>query len=188
MAMNGALSATNPTPGEDSSTATSHAVLQVVAGVHAGASLALVKDEYTIGSSAGMDIVLGDEGVAPEHGAVRLRGRSVTVEARAGAITVNNHREVPEGYGFRASLPVEFRLGNAVLHVALPAGAPAWAHGWGMARAAMVPAVCCALLILTPGFTVSAGVAGLGAACMNARRGTKATAFSRQSMPKAAPD
>jgi hypothetical protein len=184
--MNGALSATNPTPGEDP--LSPHAVLHVVAGVHAGASLALVKDDYTIGSGTGMDIVLSDEGVAPEHGAIRMRGRSVTVEARAGAITVNNHRQVPQGYGFRTGLPVEFRLGNAVLHVALPAGAPAWAHGWGMARAAMVPVVCCALLILTPGFTVSAGVAGLGAACMNALRGASATTFSRQSMPKAAQD
>ena len=189
MAMNGAVSATNPTPGEDPlSTPTPHAVLQVVAGVHTGASVALVKDEYTIGSGPGMDIVLGDDGIAPEHGAIRLRGRSVTVEARAGAIMVNNHREVPQGYGFRTGLPVEFRLGDAVLHIAPPPGAPAWAHGWSMARAAMVPVACCALLLLTPGFTVSAGVSALGAACVNALTGRNATAVSRQSMPKAAPD
>ena len=58
---------------------TAQTVLEVVDGVHQGVTLALDKNVYSIGSKPGADIMLADDGVAPEHGVIRLHGHAVIV-------------------------------------------------------------------------------------------------------------
>jgi len=120
----------------------------VLDGVHEGVTLALDKSVYSIGSKPSVDIVLGDSGVAPEHGVVRLHGRSVIVEAAGGDIGLGKHHRIAQGHGCRTSLPVELRLGTAVLRIASPqTNAHSWLAARGPLRWVAVGGIGCIALI-----------------------------------------
>src|SRR6266478_4449717 len=85
-------------PSSQLPTSPAHAVLEVLDGVHEGVTLALDKNVYSIGSKPSVDIVLGDSGIAPEHGVVRLHGRSVVVEAAGGDIGLGKHHRIAQGH------------------------------------------------------------------------------------------
>src|SRR5215468_85045 len=122
-------------PSSQLPTSPAQAVLEVLDGVHEGVTLALDKSVYSIGSKPSVDIVLGDSGVAPEHGVVRLHGRSVIVEAAGGEIGLGKHHRIAQGHGCRTSLPVELTLGSAVLRIASPqTDARSWLAGRGPLR------------------------------------------------------
>jgi len=134
-------------PSSQLPTSPAQAVLEVLDGVHEGVTLALDKSVYSIGSKPSVDIVLGDSGVAPEHGVVRLHGRSVIVEAAGGDIGLGKHR-IAKGNGCRSSLPVELTLGTAVLRIGSPrTNARSWLAGRGALRWAAVGGIGCVALI-----------------------------------------
>jgi YscD/CdsD-like Bon-like domain 3/Inner membrane component of T3SS, cytoplasmic domain len=141
----------------------SQAVLEVVDGVHEGVSIPLDKSVYTIGSKPSVDIMLGDSGVAPEHGVVRLQGFSVLVEAAGGDIGLGK-RHIPHGHGCRANLPVELKLGTAVLRIARPRTSGPWLDRQAVLRLAAVGGVGCLALIPILGFGTDVGVGQLSAA------------------------
>jgi len=133
-------------------TSAAQAVLEVLDGVHEGVTLALDKSVYSIGSKPSVDIVLGDSGVAPEHGVVRLHGGSVIVEAAGGDIGLGKRHRIAQGHGCRTTLPVELKLGTAVLRIALPQpDGRSWfgfrLSGWGALRLAAVGGIGCIALI-----------------------------------------
>jgi len=135
-------------------TSAAQAVLEVLDGVHEGVTLALDKSVYSIGSKPSVDIVLGDSGVAPEHGVVRLHGRSVIVEAAGGDIGLGKHHSIAQGHGCRTSLPVELRIGTAVLRIALPqTDARSWLASRGALRWAGIGAIGCIALIPISGLS-----------------------------------
>jgi hypothetical protein len=59
--------------------------LRVVGGLHEGAHLDLPSGEYIVGRAAHCDIVLHDEGVAPEHVKLRIEGSTVQLSSIASA-------------------------------------------------------------------------------------------------------
>ena len=119
-----------------------------------GVTLALDKSVYSIGSKPNVDIVLGDSGVAPEHGVIRLHGRSVVVEAAGGDIGLGKHHRIAQGHGCRTSLPVELKIGTAVLRIALPqTDARSWLASPSALRWAGVGAIGCVALIPISGLS-----------------------------------
>jgi Inner membrane component of T3SS, cytoplasmic domain/Inner membrane component of T3SS, periplasmic domain len=85
---------------------------EVVAGTHEGAVLMLDWADYRIGSSPNADIVLSDEGVAPEHAVLRLRPGGVRIDATGADVTVEQERFLV-WRGGRVRLPVNITLGAA---------------------------------------------------------------------------
>src|SRR5262245_5467529 len=133
-------------------TSAAQAVLEVLDGVHEGVTLALDKSVYSIGSKPSVDIVIGVGGVAPEHGVVRLHGGSVIVEAAGGDIGLGKRHRIAQGHGCRTTLPVELKLGTAVLRIALPQpDGRSWfgfrLSGWGALRLVAVGGIGCIALI-----------------------------------------
>jgi len=94
--------------------------LEVVAGVHRGVALALDKADYRIGCSRQTDIVLSDQGIAPEHAVLHDEGATVRIDATGGEVSVGQ-KSIPMGYGCRVRLPAEVVLGGARLHLSRPA-------------------------------------------------------------------
>ena len=141
---------------------TTHPVLEVLDGVHGGVTLQLGKSVYTIGSKPSADIVLGDSGVAPEHGVVRLHGRSVIIEAVGGDIGLGKHRSITQGRGCRMTLPVHLRLGTAVLRIAPPpTDGRSWLGGRITQRLAAVGGIGCMALVPLAAFDTGAGTSRL---------------------------
>ena len=141
---------------------TTQPVLEVLDGVHVGVTLALGKTVYTIGSKPSADIVLGDSGIAPEHGVIRLHGRSVIIEAAGGDIGLGKHRSITQGRGCRMTLPVELKLGTAVLRIAPPpTDGRSWLGGRMTQRLAAVGGIGCMALIPLAGFDTGADTSRL---------------------------
>jgi hypothetical protein len=126
-------------------------ILEVIAGMHEGVAIALDENEVSIGSAPKVDIMLGDHGVAAEHGIVRLQGSRAIIEASGGDIDVGRRHRVPRGHGCRATLPVDLRFGNAVLRIGRTPTARSWLSNRG-GRWAIAGLACCVILILFAGF------------------------------------
>lgn len=93
--------------------------LRVTGGLHTGVALALNEPVYRIGTDADSDILLGDPGVLPGHVLLRFKGRGVAIEAVAGDVQVGE-RIVACGTGYRCPLPVELKIGQALLQISAP--------------------------------------------------------------------
>jgi hypothetical protein len=89
---------------------------EVVAGTHEGAVLLLDGADYRIGSSPDADIVLSDEGVAPQHAVLRVDHGGVRIDA-TGASVMIEHEQLPLWRGRRVRLPVNVTLGGARIHL-----------------------------------------------------------------------
>ena len=98
--------------------------LEVTGGLHNGVSLALDEGSYSIGSTAGADIVLRDAGVASEHALLRIEGGSVRIEAMGGDLGVGDDL-VTQGHGCKLRMPVELALGEARLRLSHPSAVEA---------------------------------------------------------------
>jgi hypothetical protein len=140
------------------------AFLEVVDGVHSGVTLPLDKSVYSIGSKPGTDIILADEGVAPEHGVIRLHGRTVIVEAVGGDIGLGTRHRVAHGHGCRTTLPVELSLGSAVIRIAQPAESRTPFIGGTALRWSAIGAVACAVLIPMSGYDPVAAISRMSLA------------------------
>lgn len=133
-------------------TVPARAYLAVVDGVHAGVTLALDKNVYSIGSKSSADIILADDGVAPEHGVVRLHGRAVIVEAAGGEIGLGKRHRIAHGHGCRTTLPVELRFGTAVLRIEQPSEGRTRLNSAVVLRWGAIGAIACGALIPMAGF------------------------------------
>jgi hypothetical protein len=89
---------------------------EVVAGTHQGAVLLLDRADYRIGSSPDADIVLSDEGVAPEHAVLHLGPGGVRIDATGGSVTIE-HEPLALWRGRRVRLPANVTLGAARIHL-----------------------------------------------------------------------
>jgi hypothetical protein len=89
---------------------------EVVSGTHEGAVLLLDWADYRIGSSPNADIVLSDEGVAPEHAVLRLEPGGVRIDATGASVTIE-HEPLPLWRGRRVRLPVNVTLGTARIYL-----------------------------------------------------------------------
>jgi hypothetical protein len=85
---------------------------EVVAGTHQGAVLLLDRADYRIGSSPDADIVLSDEGVAPDHAVLHLGPGGVRIDATGGSVTIE-HEPLALWRGRRVRLPANVTLGAA---------------------------------------------------------------------------
>ncbi|WP_415756012.1 SctD/MshK family protein [Pseudomonas sp. LT1P18] len=98
-------------------------VLRIVDGLHQGVSLSLDRLVYTVGTSIGCDLVLGDPGIADEHLCLRISDQSIAIEAVGGEVWVlcNGSRpiKIPLGSGHCARMPMEVRIGSARLMLTL---------------------------------------------------------------------
>jgi hypothetical protein len=90
---------------------------EVVAGTHQGASLLLDWADYRIGSSQDADIVLSDDGVAPEHAVLHVGPGGVRIDATGGSVTIE-HEPLALWRGRRVRLPANVTLGAARIHLA----------------------------------------------------------------------
>jgi pSer/pThr/pTyr-binding forkhead associated (FHA) protein len=142
----------------------SHAKLEVVGGIHEGVSMPLEKSVYTIGSRPGVDIMLGDRGIAPEHGIVRFNGSAVFVEAAGGEIGLGKRR-IPHGHGCRAMLPVDLTLGTATVRIARNQSSHGrWRSGRVVFRGAAFAALGFAALVPLSGLDTDAAIGRLSSA------------------------
>lgn len=140
--------------------------LHVVEGLHSGVKLPLSGRDYSIGSSAGADIVLRDDGVEPQHINLCLSGSGIRAEAVGGPLVING-REIATGHGYRLKLPAEISIGSASLHLsrtgeplAITQRAPNFSQG-PMIAAASVAGVAVAATLLWQGLeTASADKPG----------------------------
>jgi hypothetical protein len=89
---------------------------EVVAGTHQGALLLLDWADYRIGSSPDADIVLSDEGVAPEHAVLHVGPGGVRIDATGGSVTIE-HEPLALWRGRRVRLPANITLGAARIHL-----------------------------------------------------------------------
>jgi hypothetical protein len=128
-----------------------HPILEVTNGVHCGATVTLEKSAYSIGTNPDADIMLGDNGVAVNHGVIRLEGLFVVIEARGGDVVVAKNVRIPRGHGYRASLPIDVEFGNAVLRIARP-HTVSWFSGNAL-RLIVIGGTCCALCAVSLALT-----------------------------------
>jgi Inner membrane component of T3SS, periplasmic domain/Inner membrane component of T3SS, cytoplasmic domain len=139
---------------------TSYATLEVIAGVHEGVSMPLANSAYSIGSRPGVDIMLGDRDVAPEHGVVRFNGSTMFVEATGGEIGLVKGR-IPHGHGCRVTLPVELRFGTSVIRIVRKAGNSRWRSGRMAFRGAAFAGIGFAALVPLSGLDTDAAIGRL---------------------------
>lgn len=97
--------------------------LNVIGGLHRGATITLTEPVCRIGSDENADVLFGDPGIASQHVVLRFQGRQVAIEALGGDITINDHI-VSHGTGQRCELPAELRFNDVVLELSRPS-APA---------------------------------------------------------------
>jgi len=97
--------------------------LEVVEGLHLGASAELEERQYTIGSSTESDVVLCDAGIAPVHVRLNRNGGMIEVEAVGGAVELADGQVIPQGHGRRCRLPLEASIGGAKIKLTGPAPA-----------------------------------------------------------------
>lgn len=97
--------------------------LNVTAGLHRGASIALAEPVCRIGSDDSADVLLGDPDTAPQHVVLRFHGRQMAVEAIGSDIVVNG-RIVSQGTGLRCELPAELRFNDVALELSRPSAPP----------------------------------------------------------------
>lgn len=143
---------------------TSHAMLEVIGGVHEGVSMPLAKTVYSIGSRPGVDIMLGDHDIAPEHGIVRLNGAVIFVEAAGGEIGLDKRR-IPQGHGCRAMLPVDLTFGTAVVRITpTRSGHAHWRSRRMVFRGAAFAGLGFAVLVPLSGFDTDAAIGRLSSA------------------------
>lgn len=95
--------------------------LEIVEGLHAGASAELDEHCFTIGSSTESDIVLHDEGIAPVHLRLNRRGGIIEIEAIGGDVVLPDGQIIPQGHGRRCKLPLEASIGGARIRLTGPA-------------------------------------------------------------------
>jgi Inner membrane component of T3SS, periplasmic domain/Inner membrane component of T3SS, cytoplasmic domain len=143
-----------------------HAALEVVEGVHEGVSMPLVKSVYSIGCKPSADIMLGDPGVAPEHGIVRLYGSAIVVEASGGEIGLGKRHRIPHGHGCRTTLPVQLKLGTAVLRIARDRSDGGWRRGRTAFRFAAIAGIGFAVLIPLSGLDTGAAIGRLSSSVL----------------------
>src|SRR5260370_49884 len=105
-------------------TVAAQAILEVLDGVHRGVMLPLDNDAYSIGSKPDADIMLADDGVAPEHGVVRLHGRTVIIEAAGGDIGLGRGHRIPHWHRRPTTLPVELGVGKPAPRIGPPRTTP----------------------------------------------------------------
>ena len=89
---------------------------EVVAGTHEGAVLLLDRADYRIGSSPDADIVLSDEGVAPDHAVLHVGAGGVRIDATGGSVTIE-HEALALWRGRHIRLPANVTLGAARIHL-----------------------------------------------------------------------
>jgi hypothetical protein len=89
---------------------------EVVAGTHEGAVLLLDRADYRIGSSPDADIVLSDEGVAPDHAVLHVGPGGVRIDATGGSVTIE-HEPLALWRGRHVRLPANVTLGAAQIHL-----------------------------------------------------------------------
>jgi hypothetical protein len=97
--------------------------LDITGGLHSGVHLPLTDGDYAIGSSGGADIVLWDEGVAPQHVVICVEGHEIRVEAIGDDVQVNDN-DVAVGHGCRVRLPATLTIGTASLTLSRVGGGP----------------------------------------------------------------
>lgn len=100
--------------------------LNVIAGLHRGATISLSESVCRIGSDDASDVVLGDPGIAPQHVVLRFHGRQMAIEAIGGDVYVNG-RTVNQGTGLRCELPAEIRFHDVALELSRPPAPPLFA-------------------------------------------------------------
>ncbi|KIP87902.1 MULTISPECIES: FHA domain-containing protein [Pseudomonas] len=129
--------------------------LDVTAGIHRGVSLSLDEAVYSIGSGAAANLMLRDAGVAERHLTLRFSARHVGVEATGGDVRViRGGREtmIARGHGYRGRLPVDIRVGDATLRLAMPqrgtAANPVWYGKAQWAIAALFMFICAGALAM----------------------------------------
>ncbi len=93
--------------------------LKIVGGLHSGVHLPLESGDYTIGSSGDADIVLRDDGVAPQHVVICIDVHDVRVEAIGGDLRVDDNA-IETGHGYRLRLPTTLTIGSASLQLSRP--------------------------------------------------------------------
>ena len=92
--------------------AASRPELEIVGGLHKGASIALDDGEYSIGSTANAGIILTDAGVAPQHAILRIDRFATHIEATGGDVGVNG-KLITQDHGCRVRLPGAIAIGEA---------------------------------------------------------------------------
>jgi hypothetical protein len=131
--------------------------LDVLKGVHSGASLPLAKGSYLIGSAADCDLMLSDRDVSEHHVRLQFAGSEVMIEA-IGADAIVDDTTVPVGHGLQMKTPVTVSLGSARLSLSEPARVLSGSKGQRPARTTWMLGGVAAFSLLTIA-AVQAGVA-----------------------------
>lgn len=98
--------------------------VSVMTGAHAGAVLELSAGEHVFGSDQAADIVLSDDGLAPQHFALLLQESGARIAALAENVQVGGTPVTPQAAA-AAAFPIELGIGGVRLRVDGPAADPA---------------------------------------------------------------
>jgi hypothetical protein len=96
-------------------------ILDVIGGLHSGASVALGANGCSIGTEADCDVILTDAGIAGHHLKLLPHGQGLRVETGDDFALVGKTK-VPAGHGLNVKFPAEFRIGEASFRVSRPLG------------------------------------------------------------------
>ncbi|SEM59360.1 Inner membrane component of T3SS [Bosea lupini] len=115
--------------------------LFIEGGLHQGARLTLDSGSYRVGSAADCDIILHDDGVAPQHATLRIVDGEMRLEAVGAAIALDLQRRriLPAGSGVKPILPATIWIGQARLK--LTSGAKTKGQGGPMMALAIAGVV-----------------------------------------------
>lgn len=111
--------------------------LLIEGGLHQGARLSLDSGSYRVGSAADCDIILRDDGVAPQHATLRIVDGEMRLEAVGAAIALDLQRRriLPAGSGVKPILPATIWIGQARLKLTSGVKTKGGRGGWMMALA-----------------------------------------------------
>lgn len=113
-------------------------MLSVLDGLHRGADAPIAGQVCTVGSGTHCNIVLTDDGIAPDHVRLRFHGRQVAVDALGGDVGIDGRAPVRQGHGCRIPLPAVLRVGATRLRLHHPAASAGVNRGILLGGAALV--------------------------------------------------
>ncbi|WP_343315007.1 EscD/YscD/HrpQ family type III secretion system periplasmic domain-containing protein [Brucella sp. BE17] len=127
--------------------------LEVLSGIHSGIRAPIEGTACAIGSATGCDVVLVDEGIAPEHLRLRFYGRLVAIDAVGGVVTIEGRSVLGHGYGCKVNLPVTLGVGETRLRIGRGSGQTRALPRWAIYTGGALALVAVALLAFQTGFS-----------------------------------
>jgi len=127
--------------------------LEVLSGIHSGVCAPIEGSACAIGSASSCDVVLAGKDIAPEHLRLRFYGRLVAIDAIGGAVAVEGHSTLDQGFGCRVNLPVTLGIGETRLLIGRGSSQVRMLPKWAPYAAGILALVALPFLAMQAGFS-----------------------------------